>query len=232
MNYEQPPGHVACEEVGTDAPAAEKAASAARLRRSGYTGSTQFTGYVPDALGRFDPAFDYPPAFNSWFRFGCLFLHGRRSPAGHDRLVRVDISSANGFTSGPTFTSLYTLGGVSIIPASLLTKPHQFPLESGALDVRWDTDDWKDPSFFRFFTGRPDPADPSHFTIDYEVGNALHWPDSSDPAPTPSVIHGTIDGWLRDDETVLLKQRGGKIAGNTWLLNDPLESPTTVPVAR
>lgn len=211
------------EEVGADAPASEKAASAARLSRSGYSGSVGSVQFLPDALNRFDPTFG-PPAFNRWFQLACLFLHRRRSPAGHYRLVRVDFSSSLCLGSGGTFTTFCTLGGTSTKPASAVRKPHEFTPGSGALDVRWDTDmRLNNRSFFRFYTGRPDPADQSHFTIDYEVGNAVNWSISSDPAPTPTVIHGTIDGWLRDDETILLKPRGGKVTGNTWSLNDPLE---------
>jgi hypothetical protein len=202
------------------------------LRRAGYAGSAGFVEYLPDALRRFDPAFGPPATFNGWFSRTCLFLHERRSPAGHDRLVRVDVSALwEGFATGIGSTTSYRFEGTSIKPASAVTKPHPFPSQRSALVVYWTNYLLKDPGFFRFFTGRPDPADPSHFTIDYEVGNAFHWPISSDPAPMPTVIHGTIDGWLRDDETVLLKPRGGKVAGNTWSLNDPLESPT-VPVAR
>jgi hypothetical protein len=38
------------------------------------------------------------------------------------------------------------------------------------------------PPLLHLFAGQPDPADESHFTIDYEVDGD----------------RGTIDGWLRD----------------------------------
>ena len=43
----------------------------------------------------------------------------------------------------------------------------------------------------RMFAGQPDPADPAHFTIRYELDDQPH----------------VIDGWLRDDDTVLLAWR-------------------------
>jgi hypothetical protein len=43
----------------------------------------------------------------------------------------------------------------------------------------------------RIYAGQLDPEDASHFTIDYEARGRRH----------------TIDGWLRDDETVLLEER-------------------------
>jgi hypothetical protein len=212
MNYGQPPGHVACEAVGADAPASEKAARDARFSRTGYTGSVGFVEYVPDPLKHFDPDFDRPPLFNSWFQSVCLFLHERRSPAGHDRLVQVVISSDLGFASIPAFTAVFSLSGTSIIPASVVSRPHPLPLGSGALDVTWKTGRWNDRSFFRFFTGRPDPVDSSHFTIDYEVGNAVHL----------SVLANRVSP----------PPRGGKVVGNEWSLNDPPEPPTSLPVAR
>jgi len=48
---------------------------------------------------------------------------------------------------------------------------------------------------WRWFAGQPDPADPSHFTLGYEVNE----------------VPGTIDGWLCDDETVLLRPRTGPV---------------------
>jgi hypothetical protein len=47
----------------------------------------------------------------------------------------------------------------------------------------------------RLNEGRPDPADPSHFTIGYVHNGAA----------------GTIDGWLNDDDTITLGPRAGDV---------------------
>ena len=52
----------------------------------------------------------------------------------------------------------------------------------------------------RLFAGQPDPADGSHFTIAYELGGRP----------------GTIDGFLRDDDTIHLVPREGKVVGGRW----------------
>jgi hypothetical protein len=85
------------------------------------------------------------------------------------------------------------------------------------------------PRLIRFFTGRSDHADRSHFTIDYEVGDIRTQNVVSNPAPEPLTAHGTIDGWLRDDDAVVVKPRGVKPLYNNWSLNDLPESPTTAP---
>ena len=56
----------------------------------------------------------------------------------------------------------------------------------------------------RVLAGVPDPADASHFTIDYVHNN----------------LAGTIDGWLNDDDSVTLAPRAGRVArvtpGHVW----------------
>lgn len=53
---------------------------------------------------------------------------------------------------------------------------------------------------FRFYAGQPDSADPSHFTIDYDLDGK----------------RGTIDGRLKDDGTVSLEPREGMRTGQLW----------------
>jgi hypothetical protein len=53
---------------------------------------------------------------------------------------------------------------------------------------------------FRFFAGQPDPADPSHFTVDYELDG----------------VKGKIQGRLKDDGVVELKPEGGTVSGQRW----------------
>lgn len=67
----------------------------------------------------------------------------------------------------------------------------------------------------RLFGGSPDPADPSHFTIPYEL----------DGQP------GVIDGWLKDDALVLRPRQGRAIASPgdpAWELL-PATNPVTGP---
>ena len=52
----------------------------------------------------------------------------------------------------------------------------------------------------RFYPGVPDPADPSRFTIDYQLGDR----------------HETIDGYLADDDSVTLKLRNADDAKRKW----------------
>jgi hypothetical protein len=113
-----------------------------------------------------------------------LFCHQRISPAGHVRLVVIqapydDIgqvfadsmpvyaySPVNWHGTEDTLNQYYgaSFSGQAILPPN------------------------------RFFAGHPDPADASHFTIEYE------WPDG-----TP----GIIDGYLRSDDSVKLIVRPG-----------------------
>jgi hypothetical protein len=53
---------------------------------------------------------------------------------------------------------------------------------------------------FRFYAGQPDPADPGHFTIDYELDG----------------VKGKIHGRLNNDGAVELKPEGGSVSGQVW----------------
>ena len=55
-------------------------------------------------------------------------------------------------------------------------------------------------STVRFLPGMPDPADASRFTVDYEIGDRRE----------------TIDGWLRDDDSVELKLRNAEDGRRKW----------------
>jgi hypothetical protein len=52
----------------------------------------------------------------------------------------------------------------------------------------------------RFFAGQTDPKDPSHFTVDYEVGG----------------VKSTIDGWLTDDDFLRIVPRAGAVDKGSW----------------
>jgi hypothetical protein len=59
------------------------------------------------------------------------------------------------------------------------------------------------PYRFRFYAAQPDPADASHFTIDYDLNDT----------------RGKIHGRLKDDGTIDLKPEAGTVALPVW---DPL----------
>jgi hypothetical protein len=113
-----------------------------------------------------------------------LYCHQLTSPTGHLRLVTIekDFFDRNGNT----------------LPDRLRAAVYPPAGWAGCVNVdpwnnRWVDGLWiEGPS--RFFPGQPDPADASHFTIEYQ------WPDG---------VHGMIDGYLRDDEDVVMTVRPG-----------------------
>jgi hypothetical protein len=56
---------------------------------------------------------------------------------------------------------------------------------------------------YRFFAGQPDPADPSHFTIPYDLDGK----------------HGVIHGRVKANGALELKPDGGRLVGNQWYAN-------------
>jgi hypothetical protein len=108
-----------------------------------------------------------------------LFLHERRSKAGVRRLIvvrRTPPGQRMSWDIPMSFNiSLIEPAGLSGIPVARYSYyPDAVPSHFG--------DGSTNGPLLRFFAGQPDPADESHFTIDYEVDGE----------------RGTIDGWLRD----------------------------------
>jgi hypothetical protein len=67
-----------------------------------------------------------------------------------------------------------------------------------AAELHWDRT-WLKPLWVQnslFLVGQPDPDDPSHFTFSFREGSA----DST-------AAWTVVDGWLQDDDTVLLEPR-------------------------
>ena len=168
------------------------------------------------------------PSKRPYLPVATLFLHRCRKADGHERLVQVGIGHYVMIVSGGFLCTSFSLAGTSLTPASAFTAPHLLPAKRRALRVTYSTTRYDHRGYFRFFTGKLDPANQSHFTIDYQLGNDFNFRRSYD-APAPLHVDGTIDGWLKDDDTILLKPRGGRILNNTWSLNDPLEQPATAP---
>ncbi|MGE5609027.1 MAG: hypothetical protein ACM359_07220 [Bacillota bacterium] len=141
----------------------------------------------------------FPPGASTSFHgtsssHGTLFLHQRTSPAGNTRLVIVDLNLA----WAPRFTILYA-NKMVVQPASLRSPPKlvwagNIPGDITVLDLVGRRQDLLRPPYgkeIKCLFGQPDPADASHFTIDILIDGQTH----------------IIDGWLRDDDTVMLKVR-------------------------
>lgn len=201
MEYAPPPGTVVIE---------TRAAEAERLLASGR-------GYVatrnddPDAwYGRSVRPFcvatlEAPPGLirlDPGFRgMGTAFLHRRRSPAAHVRLVVVTCSTRGGGTNGAYYSSIYA--GSAAVPAGWIGGELRWTrttlVSLGDVDPFFDvsTDPPTARPTFVLYAGQPDPADESHFTIAFQ----FHGSYDRDWRP------GTIDGWLRDDDSVRLAVR-------------------------
>ena len=107
-----------------------------------------------------------------------VFLHERISPGGHRRLLRVQCVGDNALM-------LPNVGFASYViePAGLWAQPKSHSASVGDQSGKY--------AHAEIFFGQPDPSDASHFWIDFTVNER----------------RGTIDGWLRDDDTVSFKLR-------------------------
>jgi hypothetical protein len=148
----------------------------------GWNGSVT---YSADPVGRLAQAAELrlSPA--------ALFAHARRTPSGRERLVVVWVASnavratAQGATPDnqvqiTLFTSVVD-GGVMVREAR--AAPWIAPQSLA--------ENRQTPLYARLYAGQADPADPSHFTIAFEIG------DHRD----------VLDGYLRDDDKVVLRPR-------------------------
>lgn len=113
-----------------------------------------------------------------------VFLHERISPKGNRRLVVIETNNPDRRFSAWNDT-MYT---VKVITLGTALAPPKDPNPMGS---GWrDFPNSRAPT--RVFAGHADPQDPSHFTIRTLTG----------------VSHEIIyDGWLRDDDSVIITQR-------------------------
>ncbi len=120
---------------------------------------------------------------------GTVFLHGRRVKNGSERLVAVDLVGVQrDAVSIRAELALRSLAG-----GSVMTLPRQ--CFDGVGSVQLPAGDGP----LRILSGQPDASDTSHFTIQYTVGKNA----------------GTIDGWLKDDDSVLLEPRDNPTPSTT-----------------
>lgn len=122
---------------------------------------------------------------------GTAFLHGLKSPGGHNRLVGIDVTVQPGYwleSTGNIEDLAITATIINPIGGFISDKPVHL-----AQTALWVCP--TNPMPMRFFAGKVDPNDPAHFSFDYE--RAGH--------------RGTIEGRLNDDDTILLTPHGGNL---------------------
>jgi hypothetical protein len=116
------------------------------------------------------------------------FLHERTSPSGHTRLVFISYyPGVHTFIS--KFSAMEDYLSEVFTPASLSTSPQCAPQPLNYEDVKKTRP--QHPPLVRMYAGQPDPADPSHCTIRYQM-----WGQED-----------VLDGKLNDDDTVTLIPR-------------------------
>lgn len=149
-------------------------------------------GWRPPAMAVFSP-----PALRERPLYGrttAVFLHARHDGQGRRRLVHIDVTAhLTPSWTGGTLESTRALRfwANARRPASWTTDAHDTGYSHClTLSLPAHTE-------FRLSAGRPNPADLSHFTFEYEMNG---W------------TGGVIDGWLRDDGTVEMKVWNGPAA--------------------
>ena len=144
---------------------------------------------------------------------GCIFLHSRTGSAGNQRLVRVFVGGTRWSMYGGARGSYSTPYLVAHVFSLTADGPPQWQWTETTTRILRQGIDLAGPSMMRYFAGQVDPADPSHFTIDFTCDprddSEGGPPASTQPSPPAMIVHGTIDGYLRADDTVDLLPRQG-----------------------
>jgi len=164
------------------------------LRQPNYTGMANNrwpVGYQPPQWMELSAATG-PPIIT----FASVFLHERRTPSGQAVLVTCDVTSV---THGVIEATNAAVTARTLTRGSVLSLPQRRFQDNLRLALA------KRDGIVRILWGKADPNDSTHFTIDYTVAGRV----------------GTIDGWVKDDFSVLLEPRG-----------EPTSQPsTTLPAA-
>jgi WD40 repeat protein len=153
----------------------------------GYTADRQLIHHVSDledaSLSEFAGS---PQMYGTEGPATPLFVHQRRSPAGHERLVSISLWSGGPLPDTTIDLCLridvFTLANSAA--AASAASSNMMHLNHGIADHR-----------LTLFAGQSDPANRSHFTIPIDFRGARR----------------VIDGYLRDDDTVLLDPHLGYV---------------------
>ena len=137
------------------------------------------------------------PAFQAYHRHAsrtvrpappAAFMGRLTSPSGNTRFVVVQWSKV---PPGDAPFHQFVLHPAIYVPATLFAPARSVTLgQPSSLEMFVAPGDRT-----RILEGQIDPADPSHFTIDFVHND----------------VAGTIDGWLNDDDTVTLGPRTGDV---------------------
>ncbi len=128
-----------------------------------------------------------------------VFIHSRTSPNGTSRIVMV---GAGGTPLDWDKKWRISLNGQAIVPGGLFAMPGTTSQSMAQNIVRFFDVPAAKQVIYR--NGRIDPDDSSHFTLEMDADDQRF----------------TTDGWLRDDDTVLLETRPSV----------PIPPPTSLPV--
>lgn len=134
---------------------------------------------VPPAWSKFYGLLS-PPGFQSR---GTVFLHERRTPSGRRLLVAVDYLGDQLYDWGSFWMDVSEFQVRAFEPGGPFSLPVE--VQSDQVPRRLYTSDGR-PGTLRLHAGQPDPNDPTHFTITWEL--------TEDPT-----ARGVLDGWVRED---------------------------------
>ena len=115
---------------------------------------------------------------------GTAFLHERITPQGEPRRVAVDLFG--GTMPPPNNTMMFNATVLDATSAARSARSMVTITRGDGASITLQPGDK-----LRVFAGQPDPADASHFTIDYVLNGTRH----------------TIDGWLKADGLVIIEVR-------------------------
>lgn len=135
-----------------------------------------FVGYVPSALRQFRELFIASPDLP------IAFLHERQPFGAAPALVIIQVGGI--YENGDAGLEAW------VAPAAQLGNYQVLSSPAGVLHMRCSR---LPGQALTFTAGQPDPVDPSHFTIGYQI----------DDGP------GVIDGWLAKPDTVMMRVRSG-----------------------
>jgi hypothetical protein len=147
-------------------------------------------------LASFFTAGGFPPAYVAPPQGATVFLHERTGRTGRRQLVIVTRFPVHDVP----FMYAFGLNVMLIGPAGIASGPtHQYP---PPVAFSWLSDMTRPPTDgLRLYAGQPDPADPSRFTIRYDLSGRS----------------GEIEGRLKDDgQGVSLRITSGPAIGTKW----------------